>query len=136
MVARLLSGILTAVFLPLGIVFLILGAATEEGFTGGGAAFAAVGLGCALTFAALMRAEAARRRRRRAGLRDGVEVVEATLRPGIRVGVYLTYDLTVRIDGQTVTQRVLVVPGTELKPGGTVEVFYDPADPANFEVAK
>jgi hypothetical protein len=42
----------------------------------------------------------------------------------------------VRLAGQTVTRRVLVVPGTALEPGGTVEVLYDPADPANFEVAR
>jgi hypothetical protein len=136
MVARLLSGILTAVFLPLGIVFLILGAATDQGFAGGGAAFTAAGLVCAAVFGVLMRKEAARRRRRHDGLRADVEVVAAVLKPGIRLGVFLTYDLTVRIAGQTVTERVLVVPGTLLEPGGTVAVRYDPAEPANFEVAR
>ena len=136
MVARLLAGILTAVFLPLGIVFGALGLATDEDFTGVGAACAAVGVVCAATFAVLMRAEAARRRRRRDGLRGAAEVVEAVLRPGIRIGVYLTYDLTFRLAGQTVSQGVLVVPGTTVQPGGTVDVLYDPAEPGNFEVAR
>lgn len=136
MVKRLFSGILTVVFLPLGITFLILGAASEAGFTGAGAAFTGAGLVCAAVFGLLMRAESVRRRRRREGLRADAEVVEAKLNPGIRVGVYLTYDLTVRIAGQTVSGRVLVVPGTKLEPGGTVAVLYDPGEPANFEVAK
>ena len=143
MVARLLSGILAAVLLPLGLVFGVVGLGADGADGGGpqgflliGAPLAALGLACAAAFVVLTRREAARRRRRQGGTRVRAYVVEARWRPGIRVGAWLTYDLAVRFDpAGEVRQRILVMPGTPLKEGQTIEIVHDPSDPTNFELA-
>lgn len=133
------SGILALVFLLLGLTFSVVGLVVDEpdrgspdGFVATGGALLVAGLLCATAFAALYRRHA--RRRRRQGPRAQAEIVSAILRPYVRVGALLTYDLTVRIPAAgEVTQRVLVVPGTDLTEGGLIEVAYDPREPSNFE---
>ncbi|HEY7077517.1 MAG TPA: hypothetical protein VH418_19200, partial [Solirubrobacteraceae bacterium] len=66
MLPRLLSGIFTAVFLPLGLAFTIVGLATGLPFAYFGIPLLVVGLACGVTFLILWRRERARRRRRRA----------------------------------------------------------------------
>jgi hypothetical protein len=143
MVARLLCGILAIVLGLLGIVFTTLGLAGVEPRQGSsddwftvGLPLAAAGLACVTAFVVLARREAAARRRRRAGARASAEIVRADHKAGIQIGSLLTYDLTVRFAaGGEVTKRLTVVPGTPLVPGETVDVLYDPAGPANFELA-
>lgn len=147
MVLRLVLGILAAVFLPLGLVFTVVGLTANEVDSGEprdflrlGIALAAVGAGFALAFLVASRREAERRRRRREGLRATAEVVRARVNPNVRVGSSVTVDLTVRFatagtpDG-TVTRTLLVAPFSRLEEGATIEILYDPADPSNFEPA-
>jgi uncharacterized protein DUF3592 len=100
----------------------------------------ALGAALALLAGLLQRRERARRRRRRAGARALAEVLHARLHTMTRVGVMLTYTVTVRFaaaDGieREHTRTVLVPPTHPLEAGGRIEVCYDPADPENFEPA-
>jgi hypothetical protein len=139
--ARLLSGILTAVFLPLGVVFTVIGLTIEtpdrgdpEDFVYVGLPLLAVGLVLAATFAVLMRKEAGRRRRRRAGLRTRGRVVRARLRPNVRSNGRYAMDLTVAfVPAGEATTTVFVTPFDRIDEGGEIEVMYDPAEPANYE---
>ena len=106
MLPRLLSGILAAVFLPLGVAFTIVGATTMRTFVYVGLPFLVVGLVLGVVFLVLQRRESARRRRRRAG-------------PRTMAG--------------TVAKTVLLPPNMRLTQGGSIEVFYDPQEPSNFE---
>ncbi|MEA2347879.1 MAG: hypothetical protein QOG62_1666 [Thermoleophilaceae bacterium] len=141
MLLRLLITIWAFVLTLLGVTFLIVGSVV------GGQVQVFVPLGGALSAGALVlwvvagvlwsrvRAE---RQRRREGRRVEAEVVEARLHQMTRVGVMLTYTLTVRFSPQgvreeTVTRTVLVPPTLALEPGSKIEIQYDPADPANFE---
>src|SRR5689334_11401335 len=134
MLPRLLSGILAAVFLPLGVAFTIVGAATMRTFLYVGLPFLVVGLVLAVAFLVLHRQEAGRRKRRRAGLRTAAEVVNAEWNPGVRIGTWLTVKLTVRFPAAgTVARTVLLPPTMRLAQGGSIEVFYDPQEPSNFE---
>ena len=73
-------------------------------------------------------------RRRRAGDRAQATIVAARLNPYVRIGVLLSYTLTVRFEpAGEVTRPLLVSPATRLQAGDEIEVAYDPADPANFE---
>lgn len=130
MITRLLAGILACVFVPLGIVFTALEPSAGLPFLALGALFAAA-------FGVLSQRAGAARRRRRDGLRAPARVVHARLHAGVRVGVLLTYDLTVTFPAAPgeVTQRVLVAPNVTLTPGEEILVAYDPADPTNFEPA-
>lgn len=137
MIPRLVAGILAIVFLALGIPFLILGFVGEvedaDGFKSSGSAAFAAGLIAAAIFVALTRRAKAQQRRRTQTAQ--VEIVAARLNQYTRIGVMLTYDLTVRLaDGRTFTRKVLVPPTTPLTPGGSAEIRYDPDDPGNFEV--
>src|SRR3954447_866685 len=124
MLPRLLSGILAAVFLPLGVAFTIVGATTMSTFLYAGLPLLVVGLVLAVAFLVLQRQEAARRRRRRAGLRTAAEVVNAEWNPGVRVGTWLTVTLTVRFSpAGTVARTVLLPPTMRLTRGGCIEVF-------------
>lgn len=137
MVARLVLGILTAVFLPLGLVFLVLGLVIDEpdrgspeGFlyAGGGIALAGLALGAA--FVALLRAEARRRSRRTA--RTTAEVLDVRFNYNVRSGGRVAARLTVRLAGREVTGTFLLPP---VPPGERVDVAYEPEDPANFAPA-
>ena len=141
---RLLLGILTVVFLPLGLAFLCVGALVDQPSSGrpaqflvvGAIAFAA-GVLLALGYVLLSRSETAERRRRRAGLRAPATVVRLQWNPQVRSGARISVRLTVRFpaaptpDG-TATRVMLLAPG-RLVEGEEIPVLYDPADPANFE---
>lgn len=144
MIMRLLSGILAVVVLPLGIVFTTIGLVADDVDSGSpedflklGLLLLAVGLLLAVVFAVSWRGAAAAKRRRREGARAQARIIQARLHPGVRVGVLLTYDLTVAFPaaGGEVTRRVMIAPNVQLTPGEEIEVAYDPADPANFEPA-
>jgi hypothetical protein len=94
--------------------------------------FTAVGLVLALAFGLLQRRELARRRRRRAGLRASAEVVSVRLNPSVHSGAKVSTNLTVEFAGNTVSTTFLELPNTFAE-GSTIEVVYDPAEPANFE---
>ena len=89
MLPRLLSGILAVVFLPLGVAFTIVGAATMRTFLYAGLPFLVVGL---------------------------------------------LLKLTVRFSpAGTVARTVLIPPTMRLTQGGSIEIFYDPQEPSDFE---
>jgi len=143
MLLRLLAGICGLVLIVLGVVFTVLGVAVDAGDRTAtlivGLALLAAGLACAAVFALLQRRDAARRGRRQRGPRAEAEIVAARLHPYTRIGVMLTYTLTVRFAPATgggmreVTRRLLVPPNLPLAPGARVQVAYDPEDTANFE---
>jgi hypothetical protein len=140
MIFRLLSGILTAVFVPLGVAFTLVGLldhhpdrGSPEAFVYVGAAIAVAGFACLATFLVLWRREAARRRRRRQGLRAGVEVVSADLNWRVRVNGRPMLRLTVRLPGGAVSGNFVLRHWPPPDPGTRIDVVYDPADPANFE---
>ena len=141
MVARLLTGILAAVFLPLGVIFSLIGLladdvdrGTPEGFLYAGLPLLAVGAGFAIAFATLVRREGQRRARRTA--RATAEVVEARMNTGVRSSGKFATRLTVRFDpAGTVSTQVMWDPMQPLQPGDAIEVVYDPGDPASFEPA-
>ncbi len=148
MVLRLVSGILALTFLPMGVVFTLIGLLADDVDKGEpivfayiGIPLALIGLGFAVIFVVLMRREVERRRRRRAGLRASVEVVRSHINPSVRSGRKLALELTVRMpnagtpDG-TVQQTFLVDPNHAPAEGSRIEVLYDPHDPANFEPAR
>ena len=85
-------GILAVTLVPLGVVFVVLGLVMDEPDRGGPEAFLYVGVPLALTgliftlaFIVLWRREAARRQRRRQGLRTRAEVVHADVDWRVRV---------------------------------------------------
>jgi hypothetical protein len=148
MVVRLVLGILAVTFLPLGLVFTMIGLVAEdvdrgepEAFVYLGVPLAVLGAAFAVAFVALMRREAERRRRRRAGLRATVEVVRAQLNASVRSGSRIALNLTVRSpvagppDG-TVSTTLLCDPRNAPAEGSRIDILYDPADPSNFEPAR
>ena len=142
MVARLVAAILALVLVLLGIPFLILGFALDgedaEGFRATGAATLVAGLVAAAVFLVLHRGAAAERSRRQQGGRATAEIVEARLHQYTRIGVMLTYTVTIRyahgFRDRTFTRKLLVPPTLALNAGDQVEVRYDPEDPGNFEI--
>jgi hypothetical protein len=143
MIFRLLSGILAATFLPLGVAFVIVGLAVQHPDRGQphaflyiGAPFAVLGGALAATFVVLWRREAGRRRRRRQGLRTGAEVVRADVNWNVRVNGRPMLKLTVRLQDETVSGAFVVGDGPIPTPGSRIQVLYDPSDPANFEPAR
>jgi hypothetical protein len=147
MVYRLLAGILAAVFLPLGVVFVVVGLLVDhpdrgkpEDFVYIGVPFLVAGVALAATFVVLWRREAGRRRRRRQGLRTGAEVVRAELDWRVRVNGRPLLRLTVRLPGalsgdSTVSGAFISRDGSLPAAGARIDVLYDPADPSNFEPA-
>jgi hydrogenase-4 membrane subunit HyfE len=141
LVARMMIAIWALVLLLLGVVFLTLGLALgddQRAFAAIGAAILVVGLALALVTWRLHSRARAERRRRREGERAFAEVVHARLHTMTRIGVMLTYTLTVRFapagTAETqLTRTVLVPPTQSLQPGQRIEICYDPSDPANFE---
>jgi hypothetical protein len=142
MVLRLVTGILAVTFLPLGVTFFIVGLAVEnpdrgepEAFLYLGAALGLAGLVLTLAFVVLWRREAARRQRRRNGLRTSAEVVAVRWKPNVRSGGRIGVELAVSFPGSggTVSQTLLMMPTHRLAEGEAIEVLYDPAEPANFE---
>ena len=140
MLARMLLFIFAVTFLPMGIIFGAIGLLADdvdrgepEAFAYLGAVFTAVGLALAIAFGVLQRREFARRRRRRAGLRTTAEIVSVRLNPNVHSGARVSTHLTVRFAGAAeVSTKFLALPYTYTE-GATIEVLYDPAEPANFE---
>ena len=140
-VVRTLIAIWALVLVILGVVFLIVGLVggdEQRAFVATGAGTLALGGALALvTWVLHLRARAERRRRREGG-RATAEVVNARLHTMTRIGVMLTYTLTVRFAPAGAreaefTRQVLVPPTRPLEAGQRIEVCYDPQDPANFE---
>jgi hypothetical protein len=138
--ARLLLFIFAATFLPMGIIFGVIGLVADDVDRGSpdafvylGAVFTAVGVVLAIAFGVLQRREIARRRRRRAGLRTRAEIVSVRLNPSVHSGARVSTHLTVRFAAAgEVSTTFLALPHTYTE-GATIEVVYDPAEPANFE---
>jgi Protein of unknown function (DUF3592) len=141
MALRITSGILAATFLPLGVVFTLVGVLDKHPDRGSprvfvyvGIPFAVAGVACATVFLVLWRREAARRRVRRQGLRTSAEVIRADVNWSVRVNGRPTLKLTVRLPGQdAVSGTFLAGNGPLPAPGARIDVLYDPADPSNFE---
>jgi hypothetical protein len=142
MVLRLVFGILALTFLPLGVIFTVIGLTVDEVDEGDPKVFAyigipllVVGLGFAIAFFVLWRKERARRARRRAGLRARAEIVSADVNWKVRVNGKPALRLTVRWGDTTASGTFLAGGDYSLRTGDTIEVLYDPADPTNFEPA-
>jgi hypothetical protein len=141
-VLRLASGILALTFLPLGVIFTVIGLTVDEVDEGDPEVFAyigipilVVGLGFAGAFLVLWRKERARRARRRAGLRAPAEIVSADVNWKVRVNGRPALKLTVRFGDTTASRTFLAGGDLSVRTGDTIEVLYDPAEPANFEPA-
>lgn len=140
-VLRVLVAIWALVLVVLGVAFLAVGLVVgtdEEGFVAAAAATLAPGLALALVTWVLHSRARAERRRRLEGRRATAEVIDARLHTMTRIGVMLTYTVTVRftpVGGATgeFTRQVLVPPTHPLEAGRRIEVCYDPRDPRNFE---
>jgi hypothetical protein len=139
-VLRLTTGILAVTFLPLGLVFVVLGLVVDEPDRGEpetfiyvGAPLAVAGAVCAVIFTVLWRREAARRRRRRQGLRTSAEIVSAHVNWAVRVNGRPALRLTVRFAPAGTVSGTFVAANDSLAPGDRIEVMYDPLDPSNFE---
>ena len=140
-VVRMVVAIWALVLVVLGVVNLLVGLLAGDevkAFVPVGGALLAVGVVLGLISLWLRARANEERRRREDGGRAIAEVVEARLHTMTRIGVMLTYTVTVRFapEGgpvETFTRTVLVAPTLHLEAGRQVEVAYDPNDPANFE---
>ncbi len=145
MLFRLLSGILAATFLPLGVTFVVVGLVVDHpdrgrpmAFVYIGVPFALAGLGLAIAFVVLQYREVGRRRRRRQGLRAAAEVVRADINWHVRVNGRPMLRLSVRLPGAIsgdgiVSGTFAVGDGPMPTQGTRMDVLYDPSDPSNFE---
>jgi hypothetical protein len=138
---RLMAAIWAALLLGGAAVLLILPlllSGDQEGLGSIGAVMLALGLGAALIawlVHRLARAERARRSERAVA-----QIIRARLHTMTRIGVMLTYTLTVRFAPSggaeaELTRKVLVPPTHPLEAGERIEILYDPANPGNFEPA-
>jgi Protein of unknown function (DUF3592) len=140
---RLVLGILAVTFVPLGVVFTVLGLTVDEVDRGSPEAFVylgipilVVGLALAGVFLVLWRKERARRARRRAGLRARAEIVSADVNWSVRVNGRPALKLTVSFAPAGEVSGTFLAGGDySLRAGDAIEVLYDPAEPANFEPA-
>jgi hypothetical protein len=139
-VAPLVILILAAVFVPLGIAYLVIGlAGGPDAFTALGVVFAAVGLAF-LAGGLLLRGRARRVAREGEAKRTGkakATVVGVELNPYVRIGSLVTVRLTVRFapigrHADEFSRRLHVSPLQRLEPGLEIDVLYDPEDPGNF----
>src|SRR4051812_15721860 len=133
-VVSLVCGILAVTFVPLGIVFTILGMTTDEPFTAIGLPFLAAGL-LLVVVAFVFRRRGRRRDAVEAAARTSyavAEIVEAVPNPYSRVGARYPMRLDVALAGGRY-KRTLYVPFTcSWRPGMRIEVAYEPDDPRNF----
>jgi hypothetical protein len=141
-VLRLVFGILALTFVPIGVIFTVIGLTVDEVDEGDPQAFVyigipilAVGLGFAGAFFVLWRKDRARRARRRAGLRARAEILSANVNRSVRVNGKPALKLTVRFGDTTASGTFLAGGDYSLRTGDTIEVLYDPAEPTNFEPA-
>jgi hypothetical protein len=136
-VVRVVIAIWALVLLILGVTFLVLGAVAGQAVVVGVATLAPGVLLALVTWVLHARARAERRRRHE-GERVVAEVVRARLHTMARIGVMLTYTLTVRFApvgaaAAEFTRQVLAPPTHPLRVGQRIEICYDPHDPENFE---
>jgi hypothetical protein len=135
-VVSLVGGILAVTFLPLGIVFVILGLTLDDQ-----SAFQYVGLG--LLALGVVEGGVALVFRRRAKARDAAEtaarishararVLEARLNPYSRVGALSPMKLAVELGGGRHARTVYVPVTTSWQPGTEIQVMYAPDNPGNF----
>jgi hypothetical protein len=136
-ILRVLTGILAVTFLPLGLVFVVLGLALDEPdsevFLYIGGPLAVAGLAFTAAFAVLWRREAARRRRRRQGLRTKAEIVSANVNWSVRVNGRPALRLTVRFPAAGTVSGTFLAGLGRPAPGEWIDIAYDPAEPSNFE---
>ena len=136
---RLVIAIWALVLLVLGGAFLVVAlVAGQDSAVVVSAATLAPGVLLALLTWWLHARARAERRRRHEGDRAAAEVVRARLHTMTRIGVMLTYTLTVRFApagaaAGEFTRQVLAPPTHPLRAGQRIEICYDPHDPANFE---
>jgi hypothetical protein len=134
-VVTLVTGILAATFIPLGIAFAIIGAVSEpEAFFVLGLIFAFVGMDMA-TFALIWRARTKRREAEESAARTSrasARVLAADINPYSRVGTLNPLKLEVELGGGRRSRTVYVPPTTSWQPGTAIDVAYAPADPDNF----
>jgi hypothetical protein len=126
-VVSLVSGILAATFIPLGIVFVFL--EPSLGFI-----FLGVGVLCGLAALLTLRAGRARTAREDAARvsRGSAEVVEAKHNYHSQIGVRHPLKLTVELAGGRRTRTLYVPSHLDWKPGERIEVAFAPEDPGNF----
>jgi hypothetical protein len=135
-VVTLVSGILAATSVPLGIVFLVLGLVQDDQ-----EAFKL--LGVILVVVGVVETTVALVWRRRAKARDEAErtartsrtrarVVDASLNPYSRVGTLSPMKLAVELAGGQRVRTVYVPATTSWAPGSEIDVAYAPMDPDNF----
>jgi hypothetical protein len=134
-VVTLVTGILAATFLPLGIAFAIIGLVSEpEAFLVLGVIFAFVGLDMA-TFAFIWRARTKRRDAEESAARTSrasARVLSAKLNPYSRVGTLNPLKLSVDLGGAPRARTVYVPPTMTWHEGTAIDVAYAPENPENF----
>ncbi len=126
-VVSLVSGILAATFIPLGMVFVFL--EPPLGFI-----FLGVGMLCGLAALVTLRVGRARSAREEAARvsRGSAEVVEAKHNYYSQIGVRHPLKLTVELAGGRRTRTLYVPSHLDWKPGERIEVAFAPEDPGNF----
>jgi hypothetical protein len=126
-VVSLVSGILAATFIPLGIVFVFL----EPPL---GLIFLGVGVLCGLAAPLTLRAGRARSAREDAARvsRGSAEVVEAKHNYYSEIGVRHPLKLSVELAGGRRTRTLYVPSHVDWKPGQRIEVAFAPEEPGNF----
>ena len=137
MLPRLLTGILAAVFLPLGIVFAVIGLVADDVDRGDPKAFlylgiplALAGAALAVAFVVLSRKERERKARRTA--QASAEVLAANINHGVQLNAKRQLELTVRFPAAgELSGTFFWFPSIPI--GDRIDVRYDPDDPANFE---
>ena len=134
-VVSLVTGILAVTFIPLGIVFAVLGLASDEGaFLPLGVIFFIVG-DLFLTVAILWRQRSRRRDRAEADARisrTSARILEAVPSLHSRVRDRHPMKLAVELAGSRQARTVYVPPHVNWQPGQSIEVAYAPDDPRNF----
>jgi hypothetical protein len=134
-VVTLVTGILAATFLPLGIAFAVIGlAGGPDAFVILGIIFAFVGLDSTV-FALFWRGRAKARESAEAAARVSqarARVLEATMNPYSRVGNLSPLKLAVELGGGRQTRTVYVPASTSWQPGAEIDVAYAPDNPSNF----
>jgi hypothetical protein len=134
-VVTLVTGILAATFLPLGIAFTVIGLVSEPfAFLVLGVIFVFVGIDMAILAlwwrGRMRRREAAESAARTS--RTSARVLEAVANPYSRVGSLSPVKLAVELGGGRHARTVYVAPTTNWQPGMAIDVAYAPMDPDNF----
>jgi hypothetical protein len=131
----LVTGILAATFLPLGIAFAIIGVAGgPDAFFLLGLIFTFVGIDMTV-FAFVWRGRAKARESAESAARVSharARVLEASINPYSRVGNLSPLKLAVELGGGRQARTVYVPPTMSWQPGSEITVAYAPDNPSNF----